>query len=127
MQLPSKYFSVADGNSNTDFYSCIDNLFVFLVKPKLSFSYFAGHPYYVQSDERPGPYYNLILSLCDDEHNFSQMSGDYGTAQVWLRNDDSNELYITSIRNEKRKIKKAIITEIIISLNNNFITKTYIT
>ena len=92
MQFPSKYFSVADGNSNTDFYSCIDDLFI---KPKLSLSYFGGHPYYVQSDERPGPDYKLILSLCDDENNFSLMWGDAGTAQIWLRNDDSNEFYIT--------------------------------
>lgn len=57
-------------------------------------SYFGGFPNYCQCDENPGRDYKLILSLINDE-SFPLMWGDAGNAQIWLKNDDSHEFFIT--------------------------------
>ena len=56
--------------------------------------YFGGHPDYCQGDENPGEDFRLILSIADC-NSFTLMWGDAGNAQIWLRNDDSDEFYIT--------------------------------
>ena len=56
--------------------------------------YFGGFPYYCQNDDNPGPEYKLIMSF-DECDAFSLMWGDCGNAQLWLREDDSNQFYLT--------------------------------
>ena len=92
LEHPSKYLSV---NEELDdmFDDMYDSISSYYCQPQMS--YFGGHPEYIQADDNPGPDYSLILSLSDDKDNFSMMWGDAGTAQIWLRNDDSNHFLIT--------------------------------